>query len=41
MIYYYKGRLDKAKYYSERATRGWVENDQSQVKMLQRREIHN
>ncbi|CDW85695.1 histidine acid phosphatase family protein [Stylonychia lemnae] len=41
MIYYYKGQLDKAKYYSERATRGWVENDQSQVKQLQKRVLQN
>ena len=39
MINYYTGDLVKAKYYSDRATRGWVESDQSQFKTLQKRDI--
>eukprot|EP00347_Sterkiella_histriomuscorum_P017799 403347948 len=41
MIYYYKGQLDRAKYYSERATRGWYENDSSQLKKIQKRDLQN
>ena len=29
MIHYYDGNLEKAKYYTERATRGWFEKDES------------
>lgn len=32
MIHYYNGDLERAKYYSERASRGWIESDSSQLK---------
>jgi hypothetical protein len=29
MMHYYNGNMEKAKYYTERATRGWFERDES------------